>query len=53
MGLKLDSFGYAYMVTGANFNKALHVLWWRQDSGPSAYGDPCAPSCITVRPGPS
>jgi hypothetical protein len=53
MDMALDSFGYAHMVTGSSIG-GLHVLWWRQDSGPSAYSNACTSSrgCVYSRPQP-
>jgi hypothetical protein len=55
MDMAIDSFGYAHMAVYST-EGAGHVLYWRQDAGPSTYGDPCAvvgaADCVLARPGP-
>jgi hypothetical protein len=54
MDMQLDSFGYAHMAVYST-EGVDHILYWRQDAGPSAMSEPCAvegPGCVTVRPGP-
>ncbi|HEV7886130.1 MAG TPA: sialidase family protein [Acidimicrobiales bacterium] len=51
MEIDLDSFGYAHVAT-ASTEGGRHVLWWRQDAGPSALSEACAPSCVAGRPKP-
>ena len=54
--LTLDPFGYAHMAVAstepAPGEGAEHVVWWRQDAGPSALFAPCERSCVYTRPGP-
>jgi hypothetical protein len=54
MDMALDSFGYAHLVVGSDAGGPLHVLWWRQDAGPSAYSNACtgAKGCVFTRPKP-
>jgi hypothetical protein len=56
MGLALDSFGYAHM-TVASTEGPKHIVYLRQDAGPSAYTVPCpvnpGPGCVYQRPGPT
>ncbi len=66
--IALDNFGYAHMAVastvgstlqadGGESSSNLHIVYWRQDAGPSAYSEPCvkrdSPSCVTVRPFPA
>jgi hypothetical protein len=55
MGLALDSFGYAQIAV-ASTEGAQHIVYYRQDAGPSAYSAPCAVNpaadCVYQRPGP-
>ena len=55
----LDTFGYAHAVVASSepySGLPVHVVYWRQDAGPSAYSSPCArigtPGCVYARPGP-
>jgi hypothetical protein len=56
LGLELDAFGYAHIAvasTEGSSDGSPHVLYWRQDAGPSATSEPCQPTCIKTRPGPA
>jgi hypothetical protein len=52
--ISLDRFGYAHIAVSSTEKGGLHVLYWRQESGPSAYSEPCTPNkgCVYVRPRP-
>jgi hypothetical protein len=55
--ISLDAFGYAHIAVSSTEPEPLHILYWRQDAGPSAYGRPCRnPSkprgCAFTRPFP-
>lgn len=57
MDMDLDAFGYAHMAVASNLwidgtKTGTHILYWRQDAGPSATSEPCVPACVGVRPGP-
>jgi hypothetical protein len=39
--ISLDAFGYAHIAVSSTEPEPLHILYWRQDAGPSAYGKPC------------
>jgi hypothetical protein len=56
MGLNLDSFGYAHVAV-ASTEGSQHIVYWRQDAGPSAFTQPCsvnpASDCVYTRPGPT
>jgi hypothetical protein len=55
--IALDSFGYAHIAVTSTIKSPdgassanREVVWWRQDAGPSATSEPCAPTCVTTRP---
>ncbi len=53
--MALDSFGYAHIAvyaTERGIKAAPHVLYWRQDAGPSATSEPGDGGIVTARPGP-
>jgi hypothetical protein len=55
MSLSLDPFGYAHIAVASTEGSSTgspHVLYWRQDAGPSATTLPCSPTCVTTRPRP-
>jgi hypothetical protein len=57
LSLALDPFGYAHVAVastepGSGPDAAPHVLYWRQDAGPSATTLPCTPTCVKSRPRP-
>lgn len=51
--MTLDEFGYAH-IAATSTEPFHHIVWWRQDAGPSALSEPCPtagePGCITERP---
>jgi hypothetical protein len=55
MSLSFDPFGYAHIAvasTEGSSDGSPHVLYWRQDAGPSATSLPCQPTCVKSRPRP-
>jgi hypothetical protein len=57
MEIDLDSFGYAHVATASTekftaTDPARHVVWWRQDRGPSATLSVCEAGCVATRPKP-
>lgn len=57
--MQIDRFGYAHIAATKDVNAAgtgpgaRKVVYWRQDAGPSALSEPCDPTCVTARPGPT
>ncbi|HEX9712063.1 MAG TPA: sialidase family protein [Actinomycetota bacterium] len=53
--ITLDEFGFAHVAATSTEphpdpGAVRHVVWWRQDAGPSALTEPCVPACVSERP---
>lgn len=57
--MQVDRFGYAHIAATKDVNAAgtgmgtRKIAYWRQDAGPSTLGEPCDPTCVPTRPGPT